>query len=114
MLQQAKAALEDACAAKDSANAELVDQLEGLQRTVQRLEAEARESKAAREALQGELARSAASLGSEALLRMQAQEELAAARQAGDDLVRQLEAASKASAKVRGHVRGLRALLCHL
>ena len=114
MLQQAKAALEEACAAKDSAKAELVDQSEGLQRTVQRLEAEARESKAAREALQGELARSVASLGAEALLRAQAQEELAAARQAGDDLVRQLEAASRASAKVRGHTRALKALLCYL
>ena len=114
MLQQAKADLEDACAAKDSANAQLVDQSEGLQRTVQRLKAEARESKAAREALQGKLARSVASLGAEALLHAQAQEELAAARQAGDDLVRQLEAASRASAKVRGHTRALKALLCHL
>ena len=114
MLQQAKAALEEACAAKDSANAELVAQLEGLQGTVQRLEAEARESKATREALQGELARSAASLGAETLLRTQAQEELAAARQAGDDLVCQLEAASRASAKVRGHVNALHTSLCHL
>ena len=101
MLQQESAALQDAHKALEQAHAGLQDQMQAARKSAESLQAELETGAAARQALQDELAQATASLQTERLLRTQAQEELAAVRQAGADLERQLDIANNREAKVK-------------
>ena len=101
MLQQEGASLQNAHRALEQVHAELQGQMQVAHEDAQSLRAELDAGATAKQALQDELAQAGAALDTERLLRAQAQEELAAACQAGADLERQLDAANKGAAKVQ-------------
>lgn len=103
MLQQERAAAQDAQNALEQVHAELQDRMRAAHEKAESLQAELETCATAMQALQDELAQAAASLDTERLLRNQAQEELAAARQAGADLERQLDIVTNRTAKVENH-----------
>ena len=100
MLQQEGAALQDAHKALEQAHAELQGKMQAAKEDAESLRAELETSIAAKQALEAELVQAGSSLDTERLLRAQAEEELAAARQAGADLERQMDMAGKGAAKV--------------